>query len=65
MARANPQPKQTLFDLSFRGGLSELLRAIAEQLEEHTVKAEAFEWKLTEDRLEFTARIDMKPKEGV
>ena len=56
--RENAEPN-SFFDLSFRGALPEILRALAAKLEAGEVQAEQFDWRLSKDRLEFTARIDM------
>lgn len=56
-------PPDTFFDLSFRGGLPEILRAIADRLDAGEVHAEGFDWQLRRGQLELTAHISMEPKE--
>lgn len=62
MAPAAKKP-DTFFDLSFAGSLPAMLRALADRIEREEVATKEFEWKLTEDYLDFSARLDMKPKE--
>lgn len=59
-----PQPKsENIFDLSFRGGLPDILRALAAQIEAGEVISEMFEWKLTDDRCTFAATLEF-PSSG-
>jgi len=61
MLRAS-RPEPGFFDLSFTGGLPEILRKLAVELEERHVHGESFSWRMTEDRLELSACIQMRPK---
>lgn len=60
--KAAPKPS-SIFDLSSGGRLSALLRMIADQIDAGQVTADSFTWQLTQERLDFSARIDLKPHE--
>ncbi len=62
---ANAAPKQdTFFDLTFRGAVPEILRALAGRLERGEVTAEAITSVLTLDgRIELNLRLQI-PKVG-
>lgn len=59
--RKQAPPAPSLFDLSSEGRLPALLRMLASQIEAGTAKADSFTWTLTIERLDFTARLDLKP----
>lgn len=51
--------KSNIFDLSFRGGLPELLRAIADRIDAGDTAAQAFDYSLSKQRLVFTVTLDL------
>lgn len=51
---------ESIFSLSFRGGLPEILRAIAQQLEDQAVTAESFTSAVTKDRFELRIVVDLQ-----
>ena len=61
MSPAKPKP-DTFFDLSFRGGVPELLRALALRIESGETHAEQLEWTMNSEHLVFTVRMDLEGK---
>lgn len=53
---------ESMFDLSFRGGLPDMLRAVAAKLESREVDAEHFQCSVSKEAFELTARINLHPK---
>lgn len=57
-----PTKPDNIFDLSYRGGLPDMLRAIAAKLESREVDGELFTCHVTKEVFELTARILLHPK---
>jgi hypothetical protein len=53
----------SIFDLSFRGDVPNLLRSLAERIESKEVKADSFQWSMNADRCEFSFNLELHPKD--
>jgi hypothetical protein len=49
--------------LSYRGEVSDILRSIAGAVDAGVAKVENFRWSMTDDQLEFSLTLNMKPKD--
>jgi hypothetical protein len=64
-----PTPAQTaqrmagVLTLSYRGEVSDILRSIAGAVDAGVAKVENFRWSMTDDQLEFSLTLNMKPKD--
>jgi hypothetical protein len=55
-----PPKQENIFDLSFRGGLPEMLRALAAKIESQDALAESFTSTVSRERFQLTVDIDLR-----
>lgn len=53
----------SIFDLSFKGDVPKLLRALADKIESEEIKASSFQWSMNADSCELTFNLDLHPKD--